>query len=169
MLQVRSFIHTPRIKPTIYSQVSSVTLAPFRTASTSSQYHVAKIWNSRNTDLTVRHSSAGFVQQHLRNITMASATSVYEFEPLNSEFPSSLLPLHHTLPSHLHPAAHSLPCSKPHLILTTSPISRKGRTSAHVRLPRQSHPHRQHGLEMRFHAAIRRAGETLQTSQREAR
>ncbi|PQE05295.1 glutathione peroxidase protein [Rutstroemia sp. NJR-2017a BVV2] len=71
---------------TIYSRaVSGVTITPFRTASTSSHYNVAKIWNSRKTDLTVRHSSAGFVQQHLRNITMASATSVYEFEPLNKK------------------------------------------------------------------------------------
>ncbi|KAM3067311.1 Glutathione peroxidase 2 [Clarireedia jacksonii] len=91
MLQVRTFLHTPSIRATTYSRAfSGVTVTPFRTASTSYQYqnHIAKIWNSRNTDLTVRYSSARFVQQHIRNIAMASATSIYEFEPLNSAFSS---------------------------------------------------------------------------------
>jgi hypothetical protein len=176
MQQARSFIHTPSIKSTtIYSRAVSsagtatATITPFRTASISSRHNnVAKIWNSRKTDLTVRHTSAGFVQQHLRNITMASATSVYEFEPLNSAF-SSVLPPSTSL---LHPP----PSSSPSLSLSLSkpqanplPHSRKGRTSPPIRLPRQSHPHRQHSLQMRFHTTIRRPRKTLQISQGEAR
>ncbi|KAB8300415.1 hypothetical protein EYC80_000590 [Monilinia laxa] len=48
-------------------------------------FPVVKIWRSRKTDLTVRQHSQTYVQQHIKNITMSSAASIYEFEPLNKK------------------------------------------------------------------------------------
>ncbi|KAJ8068715.1 hypothetical protein OCU04_002414 [Sclerotinia nivalis] len=45
----------------------------------------ANIWSSQKTHLTVRKHSPNSVQRHIRNLTMASATSIYEFEPLNKK------------------------------------------------------------------------------------
>lgn len=58
----------------------------FRRSITSYYPSIANIGISKKTDLTVRNHSTTYVQQHMRNITMASATSIYEFEPLNSMF-----------------------------------------------------------------------------------
>ncbi|CAD6440102.1 a3c43204-3b5d-4363-9ebe-e9592d478cd0 [Sclerotinia trifoliorum] len=43
------------------------------------------IGSSPKTNLTITKHSPNSVQQHIRNLTMASATSIYEFEPLNKK------------------------------------------------------------------------------------
>ncbi|KAF7927675.1 uncharacterized protein EAE98_006057 [Botrytis deweyae] len=63
-----------------FSSLSYLFVA-FSRRSTSS----SNIWTSRKTDLTFKKHSQNYVQQHIRNITMSSAATIYEFEPLNKK------------------------------------------------------------------------------------
>lgn len=93
---------------------------------------------------------------HTRN--MASATSFYDFKPLDSK-------------SIMRPPANSQ-CSQHTQILARSPIfewpkkltpaCRERPTLRLLHPPQQSHPRRQHRLEMRIHPAVRRPRDPLQ-------
>lgn len=78
---------------------------------------------------------------------MASATTFYDFKPLDSVYSPQTIPP-------LHPLTHLL---------------RKGRRGPPRRLQGQGRPRRQHGLQVRLHSAVRRTRDPLQERPREAR
>ena len=135
----------------------------------------SNIWTSRKTDLTFKKHSQNYVQQHIRNITMSSAATIYEFEPLNSKLffciishritshhiTSHRTTFHSSHSSHSsHPIlAYNRPLMFAHAQLqnhhTNHPFShRKRRTNTPLRIQRQSPLNRQHRFQMRFHASI---------------
>jgi hypothetical protein len=85
---------------------------------------------------------------------MASATSFFEFKPKDSTSPH---------------AAHASTLS----LLTVRRMSanarhREGRSLPSVEPPEQGRSRRQHGVEMRLHAPVRRPGEAVQRHQGQA-
>jgi hypothetical protein len=96
-----------------------------------------------------------YVAQHRAAFaTMASATSFFEFKPKDSTSPH---------------AAHALTLS----LLTVRRMSanarhREGRSLPSVEPPEQGRSRRQHGVEMRLHAPVRRPGEAVQRHQGQA-
>lgn len=90
-----------------------------------------------------RQSQAFRTQTSRQLSNMASATTFYDFKPLDS--------MHH-FPSFLFRA---------HLMLTLS-STRARPTRRPPRLQRQGRPRRQHGVQVRLHPAVRRPGEALQ-------
>lgn len=110
---------------------------------------------------------------------MASATSFYDFKPVNS---MSTLYLSLPIPAHILPfsAGRSVTVVVPSIRKVvihkhTHPDTdiqtlrhREGRAQAAVRVHRQGCPHRQHGLQVRLHPAVRRPREALEGPQDQA-
>ena len=127
---------------------------------------------SRTSTTTSLYSK--YFQSHIRspkrNISnMASATSVFDFKPLNSRsHPSHVLFAPATIPIplpyrddniSLSFLCYTLPLPPRVLMLTPH---REGRARTPLRLRRESPPHRQHRLQVRLHPPIRRPRGALQ-------
>lgn len=144
----------------------------FRTVYLSSSYKSARGVRTSNPLLYKTSSSIHLPQAQVRTYTMASATSFYDFKPLDSKSSLSRARARSCI------SADCSQCRKlqetiikssiyPSIAqeLTTYPHRRKRPTRPPRRLQEQSNPHCQHRLQMRFHTSIRRSRSALQKGQ----
>lgn len=124
------------------------TLARLKTCSLQQQHQPYHIQQRRPTNIPVTWRYTPPSDSIRTRTTMASATSFYDFKPLDS---MCLIPM------------------RAPIKLSTNTWIRAWPGGPHRRLQGQGRPHCQHGLQVRFHTAIRGPREALQVRQGEAR
>ena len=134
--------------------------------------------SSLNTFINRPYSYTSYIPTHTRRriySAMASATTFYDFKPLDStsyRTPPSLpylvvLPIHVPISTYLTYLTYptSLPSTKPKLTREKKQKNRKRPTLPPLQPQEQSRPHRQHSLQMRLHPPVRRSRETIPESE----